>query len=159
MIVYRIGSSRYPANDGAGASLYPGRWNSRGVPVIYIAQNSSLCALEILAGGRELASDYVVVKVEIPPELPIHTIADEELPDDWSTEVHPDSTRALGTEWINAGRTAVLSVPSTVNRYERNVVLNPAHADFKGSRSAPRSRSRFPIASNAAFDVRSAAAR
>ena len=98
MIVYRIGSSRHPANDGTGASLYPGRWNPRGVPVIYTAQNSSLCALEILAGGRELASDYVVVRIEIPNDLAINTLADEELPDDWNAEVHPDSTRALAAE-------------------------------------------------------------
>ena len=94
--------------------------------------------LEILAGGRELASDYVVVRIEIPNDLATKTLADEELPDDWNAEVHPDSTRALAAEWINAGRTAVLSVPSTVNAYERNFVLNPAHADFKRfSFSAP----------------------
>lgn len=131
MIVYPIGSSRFPANDGAGASLYPGRWNRRGVPVIYTAQSSSLCALEILAGGRELASDYVVVEIEIPNDVLVESLADDQLPEDWIADAHPDSTRATGDDWVKAGRSAILSVPSTVNPYERNFVLNPAHPDFQ----------------------------
>ena len=27
MLIYRLGSGRYPPNDGLGASLYGGRWN------------------------------------------------------------------------------------------------------------------------------------
>jgi RES domain-containing protein len=131
VIVYRIGSRRYPANDGTGASLYPGRWNPPGIPVIYTAQTSSLCALEILAGARELAGDYVVVEIEIPDDIPIETLQEEDLPPDWNADVHPESTRAIGRNWVASGRSAVLSVPSTTNRYERNFVLNPAHADFQ----------------------------
>jgi RES domain-containing protein len=114
-----------------GASLYPGRWNFHGTPVIYTAQNSSLCALEILASARELASDYMIVEIEIPDDIPVETLEDQDLPADWNAEVHPESTRAIGGSWAALGRTAVLSVPSTVNPSERNFVLNPAHADFQ----------------------------
>jgi RES domain-containing protein len=131
VLVYRIGSSRHPANDGTGASLYPGRWNLRGTPVIYTAQTASLCALEVLAGARELASDYVIVEIDIPDDIPRETLEDQDLPADWNAEVHPESTRAIGGDWAARGSTAVLSVPSTVNPYERNFVLNPAHADFQ----------------------------
>ena len=38
MLVYRLCSRRYPANDGLGATLYGGRWNRKGTPVIYAEQ-------------------------------------------------------------------------------------------------------------------------
>ena len=66
MVVCRVGSRRYPLNDGNGAALYGGRWNHIGIPMIYTAASRALCALEILAGGRELANDYVAVPIEIP---------------------------------------------------------------------------------------------
>jgi RES domain-containing protein len=60
MIVYRLGSARYPANDGLGASLYGGRWNHKGTSVIYTAASRALCALEVLANADELGADYVI---------------------------------------------------------------------------------------------------
>ena len=52
MIVYRLGSARYPANDGLGASLYSGRWNHKGTFVIYTAASR--------ANADELGADYVI---------------------------------------------------------------------------------------------------
>ena len=69
MLVYRLGSSRYPANDGLGASLYGGRWNYKGTPVIYSAASRALCALEVLANADELAGDYVITPIELPDDL------------------------------------------------------------------------------------------
>lgn len=46
MLVYRLGSRRYPPNDGLGASLYGGRWNHKGTPVIYAAASRALIAQE-----------------------------------------------------------------------------------------------------------------
>jgi len=110
VIVFRLGSSRHPANDGIGASLYGGRWNHKGTAVIYTAESRSLCALEILANADELADDYVATPIEMPDEL--------------------DITRDIGTNWQKALATAVLSVPSAVIPRERNYILNPAHPDF-----------------------------
>ena len=69
MVVYRLGSGRYPANDGLGASLYGGRWNHKGTPVIYTAASRALCALEILANADELAGDYLFTPIEVPDDL------------------------------------------------------------------------------------------
>ena len=44
MLIYRLGSRRHPANDGLGASLYGGRWNHKGTPVVYAAASRALCA-------------------------------------------------------------------------------------------------------------------
>jgi RES domain-containing protein len=36
------------AFSGEGARLYGGRWNSQGVPVVYVAQSQALAVLEVL---------------------------------------------------------------------------------------------------------------
>lgn len=73
MLVYRLGSRRYPANDGLGASLNGGRWNHKGIPAIYAAASRALCALEVLANAYELAGDYVVTPIELPDDLAVIT--------------------------------------------------------------------------------------
>lgn len=70
VIVYRMASSRHPANDGEGATLHGGRWNHKGTPVIYSSQSISLCALEVLAnssGLREGATAILSVPSSIVP--------------------------------------------------------------------------------------------
>jgi RES domain-containing protein len=38
--------------------------------------------------------------------------------------------QAFGEEWFQQKRSAVLAAPSAVIGIERNLVLNPSHADF-----------------------------
>jgi RES domain-containing protein len=128
--VYRIGSRRHPANDGVGASLYGGRWNHKGTPVINSAESRALCALEVLANADELADDYISISIEIPDDLPITTMPVADLPTGWDSNPSIEATRDIGTEWAKGLTTAVLSVPSAVIPRERNFILNPAHADF-----------------------------
>jgi RES domain-containing protein len=130
MIVYRLGSERYPANDGSGASLYGGRWNHKGTPVIYTAGSRALCALEILANADELASDYVVTPIEVPDDLVVRMLSIEELPTNWDAGEPTNDTRTIGTDWANALTSAVLRTPSAVIPREYNYILNPRHPDF-----------------------------
>lgn len=130
MTVYRLSSRRYPANDGLGASLYGGRWNHKGISVIYAAASRALCALEVLANAGELAGDYVVVPIEIAGELAITTVSIEMLQPDWSRGEPIRQTRDIGTEWAKSPRTSVLAVPSVIIPQEQNYVLNPGHPDF-----------------------------
>ena len=44
-------------------------------------------------------------------------------------EPAPPSTQALGDEWIEAGTSAVLQVPSVLTE-EANFLFSPAHPDF-----------------------------
>jgi RES domain-containing protein len=82
MLIYRLGSGRYPPNDGLGASLYGGRWNHKGTPVIYGVASRALCALEILANANELAGDYVATPIELPDDLAVITLSIDSLPSD-----------------------------------------------------------------------------
>ena len=130
MTLFRIGSSRYPANDGRGASLYGGRWNRKGTAVIYTAESRALCALEVMANAAELANDYVVTEIDIPQETEIRSVSLDELPAGWDDPEPTDLTRNLGTNWARDLSTAILQVPSAVIHRESNYILNPAHASF-----------------------------
>jgi RES domain-containing protein len=45
-------------------------------------------------------------------------------------ESRDESLRRFGDEWIHAGQTVALLVPSAAIRGEWNVLLNPAHPGF-----------------------------
>ncbi len=130
MVVFRIGSSRFPANDGTGARLYGGRWNHKGTAVLYTAESRALCALEVLANADELANDYVVTAITIPEATPITRLSLADLPDHWDAGEPTEVTRDIGTDWAKGFTTAVLAVPSAVIPRERNHILNPAHPAF-----------------------------
>ena len=130
MIVYRLASGRYPKNDGSGASLYGGRWNQKGTPVIYTAASRALCALEVLANSDELAGDYMITPIEVPDDLAATTLSIETLPPDWDADEPTDATADVGTLWANSLAAAVLAVPSAVIPREHNYILNPRHRDF-----------------------------
>jgi RES domain-containing protein len=128
--VYRVGSNRYPANDGLGARLYGGRWNHKGTSVIYTAESRALCALEVLVNADELADDYVVTPIEVPAEIAVAEISIADLSPGWDAHEATNATRDIGTKWAKELSTAILCVPSTVIPRERNYILNPAHPEF-----------------------------
>ncbi len=113
-----------------GASLYPGRWNHKGTPVIYTAESRALCALEVIVNANELADDYVSISIEIPDDVAITSLSVADLPSGWDSNPSPGATSDIGTDWAKELSTAVLSVPSAVIPRERNYILNPAHPDF-----------------------------
>lgn len=125
MIAWRIVRAQYAANATSG---YAARWNEAGTNIIYAASSLSLCALEIMASQSALAG--VAVQIDIPEDIPVSVFSEENFPRDWWVNPHPESTRAFGTKWAESLTTAVMSVPSSVIRIERNYILNPAHADF-----------------------------
>ena len=131
MIVYRIGSGRHPANDGVGASIYGGRWNHKGTPVIYTAASRALCALEVLVNADELADDYISIEIEIPDDLGCTSMEIPDLPLGWDANPSIGATRDIGSDWARSNSTPVLSVPSAVIPRERNYLLNPAHPEFQ----------------------------
>jgi RES domain-containing protein len=89
-----------------------------------------LCALEILASGRELAKDYTAIPIEVPDDIPCRILSIPELTQGWDSAEHANSTRELGTTWADARETAILVVPSAVLPRERNYLINPRHPDF-----------------------------
>jgi RES domain-containing protein len=126
----------YAAFDGEGARLAGGRWNHRGVAVVYTSATLSLAALEYFV-NLEFATapaDLVAVPAGIPDSVSRTEIGDAALPPGWRAYPAPDRLAHLGSAWAIANRSAVLVVPSAVIPTERNYVLNPGHSEFRAIR-------------------------
>jgi RES domain-containing protein len=119
------------AFDGEGARLHGGRWNSKGVAVIYTSESASLAMLEILVnvGSSTLLPAYAVAAAEIDEAL-VERLPEDELPEGWRSSPPPPALQALGDGWVRSGRSAVLALPSAVVPWETNFLLNPEHASF-----------------------------
>ncbi|MBI4461222.1 MAG: RES domain-containing protein [Acidobacteria bacterium] len=146
LTVWRIIKRKHAktAFTGEGARLYGGRWNSPGIAVIYTAQSQSLAALEMLVhlDSSELLDQYVIFGVDVEESL-ITGIEASKLPRDWRAEPPPAEVKAIGDEWVAAGSSAVLRVPSVLVAGESNFLINPRHRDFSKPRIAEPVSFRF----------------
>ncbi|MGH8131341.1 MAG: RES family NAD+ phosphorylase [Steroidobacteraceae bacterium] len=130
MRLYRIADSRHSPESGEGAKLHGGRWNTPGRAVIYACETSTGAMLEKLVhtNGR-MPKHQVCVTYEMPESISVKSLDPADLPG-WS---NPDmiASRAAGDAWLKAGESALLRVPSVVFGVERNVLINPTHAEFR----------------------------
>ena len=131
---WRIVSAHYAkeAFKGEGARRFRGRWNSRGVPLVYLAKHRSLAVLEILANGgpKSTDEDYSLIPASWDKSLTEQLRAGE-LPTNWRAQPPDEATRAVGDEWNREARSAVLAVPNAIIPAETNYLINPAHKDFR----------------------------
>ena len=134
MRFWRICRRRYAfeAASGEGARLVGGRWNSPGIRIVYASTSLALAAVETFVNIEPnlQPKDFVSIEGEIPDQVKIAQLDTAKLPSNWHA-TRDESLRRFGDEWIHAGQTAAVLVPSAVIRGEWNVLLNPAHADFR----------------------------
>jgi RES domain-containing protein len=134
MRFWRICRRRFAADEatGEGARLYGGRWNSRGVRVVYASTSLALAAIETFVNLEPnlQPKDLVSIEGELPDKLHIPPLDLKILPAAWYRK-RDESRRRFGDEWIIAGRTVALLVPSAAVLGEWNLLLNPSHPDFR----------------------------
>jgi len=119
------------AFDGEGARRFGGRWNSPGVPVVYVAGTRALAVLEMavhLDRSTVLAS-FVLIRCDFDERL-VTAIDSSALPADWRRNPAPPELAGIGDRWVEQAHSAVLAVPSAIVEEETNYLLNPAHPDF-----------------------------
>lgn len=131
MLVYRICKQVY-ANDlsGTGAGLYGGRWNPRGINLLYTAGSISLACLEYLVHNIHLMApnDICLSIIETGKKPEMVSIGPSKLPTDWNEKSYlPQSTQEVGRDFIDEGKAYVLKVPSAIVPGEFNFLLNPLH--------------------------------
>lgn len=135
MLFWRICRRCYApqAANGEGARLYGGRWNSRGVRVVYASTSLALAAIETFVHLEPnlRPADLVFIQGEIPESLEISRLDPNSLPADWHVR-RDESLRRFGDDWVRGGQNVAMLVPSAAIRAEWNVLLNPAHRDFPG---------------------------
>ncbi len=131
MRVWRICRRAHAADPlgGRGGLHASGRWHPRGIRIVYASSTLSLAALELLVHvDRDLLpSDLVQIEFDLPDDLPMERIEGGSLPSNWRRYPAPAALQRIGAGWIEAGKTAVLRVPSAVIPDEDNFLLNPAH--------------------------------
>ena len=120
------------AFDGDGARRFPGRWNHRGVPMVYCTTALSLAALEVFVhlDPDDLPDDLVAIRAELPNDLPPEVVDVATLPAGWNRTPGPTTLQDIGSAWVAASRSVALSVPSAIIPVERNVLLNSGHPDL-----------------------------
>ncbi|MFH1032956.1 MAG: RES domain-containing protein [Pseudomonadota bacterium] len=131
---WRLVKARHADNafDGQGARRFGGRWNAAGTACVYLADSLPLAALELFIhlGAEGFAISFVSFRVLIPPEA-VEALDVAGLPGDWRANPPGPQVQALGSQWLRAGRSAALKVPSALMPLGAgfNYLLNPAHAD------------------------------
>jgi RES domain-containing protein len=138
MRIWRLCRAPFAAEafSGEGARRFGGRWNSRGVPMVYAStslawlQSSSL----FIWNRVRRPGDLVYLSAILPEGEPARTLDPAELPPEWWTDdvaAGPGSTRDLGDTWMRARSSLALMVPSVPIRVEWNVLVNPLHPRMK----------------------------
>jgi RES domain-containing protein len=139
--VYRFVSTRFP--DGLsceGARRYGGRWNSKGVAVLYCATSESLAMLELRVHSPH---PYPRARWRFALEVPedaLTSIEAEELPRGWNQLPPGPASKRIGDAWVASNSTLGLLVPSVVASEEKNLVLNPSHPRFQEVRILAKRR-------------------
>jgi RES domain-containing protein len=134
MDAFRLARKKYPIElSGKGASIAGARWNSKGTEIIYCAQSRALAMAEVVVhlSLATLPSDFVMLKIDIPDDIPMETIEVSQLESNWSVFPSGFSTQLLGDDFVRRNGTCVLKVPSAVVQGDFNFLINPHHKDFE----------------------------
>lgn len=133
LTVWRIERKRYAdsAFTGDGARLYGNRFNSKGTPVVYVAESLPLALLETLVGLTDYGQlhQYVFFRAELPQER-IETWTAQDLPSGWNAHPPTSASKRVGDVWAASKRSLGLRVPSVIVPYSYNYLVNPLHPAF-----------------------------
>ncbi|PYE21544.1 RES domain-containing protein [Paraburkholderia silvatlantica] len=141
MRLYRLAKERrgyYRADDlsGNGAAIAGGRWNPRGMRVLCTCCHVSTALLEALVhmAGLLPAGGYFLVTLEVPDAVYDAAFVPDP-PEGWADLTRePAATRALGRQWLEAGKQLAMRVPSVVCPSDFNLLLNPMHLEMANVR-------------------------
>jgi RES domain-containing protein len=133
MRIFRITTLAHSpgALSGEGARRYGGRWNPKGLPMVYAAATRSLALLEMLVQDQPLRARHVFIPVDVPSRMRMTRLTHSDLPTDWRKPATRTRLQAIGRDWLARGDSAVLAVPSAVLPAEDIFLLNPGHTDFE----------------------------
>jgi RES domain-containing protein len=132
-ILYRIIRDKYRHTplSTEGSRLFGGRWNPKGVGVLYATSTPELGLVETLAHAPSIRYEdlptYWVFSVEVPDD--IRHISREALPEYWRDETY-ERTQGWLKDWLAAPDQLGVAIPSVLVPLSYNVLLHPAHPLF-----------------------------
>ena len=132
MLVYRIEKAKYKDIFPTRGSLFAeGRWNRRGMWVVYTSETVALAKLEALANsGSKLPDNRYLTTIELDDQSPVVDISVESLPSSWNRVPYPKDLAYIIKQVIDEKQYAAALVPSIHSPMERNVLLFPDHPEF-----------------------------
>ena len=132
MMVYRICNALYSDDlSGTGAKLFGGRWNSKGVAMLYVSEHISLAVVEMLVHNqfKDFSIELSLLHISFPDSIEIKEIKHSKMKSDWKEDY--GYTQFMGDQFIKSASNAILKIPSAVITEENNYLINPLRADFK----------------------------
>lgn len=128
MKLFRVvqGMDRAKDLSGTGAFRWGGRWNSKGVYMLYTSENSSLALLESLVhfDEGETPPQLYTIELEIPEDAPVYMLPDSEYNKDW-LKLSLLENQKQGDRWMEEKKYLAIGVRSAINPDEYNYLLNP----------------------------------
>lgn len=132
MEVYRIEKKTYKDIFPPRGSLFSaGRWNTKGMWVVYTSDSVALAKLEILANSSIIPKNRFLRVIEIKEDTPMIELTLKDLPEDWNSYPYPPVLPKHIKAIIDTGRFAGAIVPSVQSPREKNILLFPDFPDFK----------------------------
>ncbi len=126
---YRLIKEKHLKNafDGEGARLHGGRWNSKGVSIVYTSNSLALCSLEIFVHlpSYQLLKEYYYIKVSFDSDL----VIDAKAKKGWNARPVSKVSQSIGDNWVKKNESPVLKVPSILMPDGNNYLLNFNHPD------------------------------
>ncbi|MBA2327981.1 MAG: RES family NAD+ phosphorylase, partial [Flavisolibacter sp.] len=128
MIVYRLSRGKYHLDlTGKGAELYGGRWNSKGVAMLYSSQSRALAFAEVAIHVPVgiVPKDYFLISIKTSDTASILKLAEKDMPADWRSNPHSNSTQNIGDQFIVESKYLIFQVPSAIVPGDFNFLINP----------------------------------
>ena len=131
--LYRIIRDKYRHEplSVAGSRLFGGRWNPKGVGVLYATSTPELGLVETLAHAPAVRYEdlptYRVFSLSVPDDIRYYTRP--ELPDYWQDDTY-DRTQNWLNHWLSAPDQLGVGVPSVLVPLSFNIILHPLHPLF-----------------------------
>jgi len=133
MILYRVVHGLYSKDlSGTGARMTGGRWNPKGIPVLYTSETRSLAALEFLAHVDKscIPSGIKILSIDFNSTCGIYDTTKISLPADWDINPYSGSLYTITDMWLKSKHSFLMKVPSSIIPDEYNYVINPMHPDI-----------------------------
>jgi len=130
MQVWRVAKARFATDlSGQGAALYGGRWNRMEHRALYFGLTPAICALETFIHAAEVPRfPLKIVRLGLPDDPALYWEPSmTQLPDGWDAKPADSPSMNFGTAWLKEGQQLGLLLPSSVLRFERNIMINPDH--------------------------------
>ncbi len=130
MIVYRLTKGKFRSDlSGKGAEINGGRWNNKGVALVYTSQSRSLAYVEVaihIPFGI-IPKDYFLISIQVPDAASLLALPETNLPVNWRSNPHSGNTQKIGDGFVAGLTHLVLRVPSAVVPGDFNYLINPRH--------------------------------